>query len=122
MEIFSITKIRDKYGRDGFNLKLTRGDYASFSIAMNDGAGNPYTLQDGDALYFTVKKNTKTEDVVFQKVFEYGDIPTVEIEHDDTEGEKYGTYQYDVCLVKPGERPDTFIGPCDFIITEEVTF
>lgn len=103
-------------------IKLTRGDYASFSIGMTDATGEPYELQDGDVLYFTVKKNTKTEEIVFQKVFEYGDTLQVEIEHDDTASEKYGTYYYDCCLVKPGERPDTFIEPSEFIITAEVTF
>lgn len=115
--MFKITQ-----GADGPTIKLTRGDYCSFSIGMADATGNPYTLQDGDTLYFTIKKNTKTEEIVFQQSFSYGDTTTVEIENADTAEERYGTYKYDCCLVKTGERPDTFIGPADFILTEEVTF
>lgn len=115
-------RITDLDNVKGPTINLTRGDYAAFSIGMQDATGEPYTLQEGDVLYFTVKKNTKTEEIIFQKVFEYGDEPIVEIENQDTQNERYATYVYDCSLVKPGTRPDTFIGPANFVLTPEVTF
>jgi len=115
--VFSITEVRDKNGRKGYTLKLTRGDYASFSIGVTDASGEPYELQDGDTVTFTVKKTTKTTDVVLQKTG-----TAVEILPEDTAEQKYGNYVYDCQLTYDGGRVDTFIGPCDFVITEEVTF
>jgi hypothetical protein len=106
----------------GPTITLTRGDYACFTILMHRKNGDLYELQEGDILYFTVKKNTKTKQIIFQKVFQYGDEPAVEIENEDTKDEPYGTYSYDCSLVRPGTRPDTFIGPADFVIAPEVTF
>ncbi len=106
-----------KTGEKGPIIKLTRGDYASFHINIKDASGAEYVLQDGDVVTFTVKKNTKTEDVLIQKTGQ-----DVEIEHEDTAEMKYGTYVYDVQLTHANGRPDTFIGPSTFEITEEVTF
>ena len=46
----------------------------------------------------------------------------VEIVPQDTCEIRYGAYKYDVQLTFADGRVDTFIGPCDFVITEEVTF
>jgi hypothetical protein len=76
-----------------------------------------YELQPGDTLLFTVKKNTKTDDVLIQK-----SGPHIEIGPSDTEGLKYGVYKYDVELTYASGFVDTVILPTDFKITEEVTF
>lgn len=51
------------------DLKLTRGDThtITFGILMDDG--NHYELQEGDKLYFTVKKSFFSKDCVLQKTF-----------------------------------------------------
>lgn len=77
-----------------------------------------YTLQEGDTLTFTVKKNTKTSDIIFQK---HG--PTVKIEAEDTEGVSYGKYLYDVEFANSDRsKVDTIIEPTEFKVLEEVTF
>ncbi len=102
----------------GPTIELTRGDSASFVIEVTDYYGEPYELQDGDTITFTVKKNTRTDDIVFQKV---GTV--VSIEHEDTKRCKYGTYVYDVQLSNDTSgNVDTFIGPANFIVSDEVTF
>lgn len=106
-----------KSGKDGPVISLTRGDYASFTIEMKDASGEPYVLQEGDEVYFTVKRSTKDEEYLIQKTG-----TEIEILPADTEEFAYGTYKYDVQLSPADGKIDTFIGPSDFIITEEVTW
>lgn len=106
-----------KTGAKGPTITLTRGDYASFHIDIEDATGGEYTPQTGDVVTFTVKKNTKTEEVLIQKTGQ-----DIEIEHEDTAELRYGTYAYDVQLTYANGHIDTFIGPADFVLTEEVTF
>lgn len=111
-----------KQGAKGPTITLTRGDSCSFSVEISDAQGEPYELRDGDTVTFTVKKNTKTDETLIQKTFGYGDALTVAIGASETEQLKYGTYAYDLQLTYAGGGVDTFIGPADFILTEEVTF
>ena len=106
-----------KQGAKGPTITITRGDSASFHIDIVDASGTEYVLQDGDIVTFTVKKSTKTEDILIQKTGQ-----DVEIEHEDTADLRYGTYAYDVQLTYANGHIDTFIGPADFVLTEEVTF
>lgn len=106
-----------KQGAKGPTITLTRGDSASFHIDIVDSTGDAYELQDGDVVYFTVKKSTKTTDIVMQKTGQ-----DIVIDPSDTADLKYGTYAYDVQLSYAGGGVDTFIGPADFVVTEEVTF
>lgn len=76
-----------------------------------------YTPQPGDTLFFTVKKDTKTDEILIQKEGQH-----VEILPEDTEGLKYGKYVYDVELTYASGFRDTVILPTEFKITEEVTF
>lgn len=98
-------------------IKLTRGDYALFSIDILTADGNTYEMQEGDVVRFTVKKNTKSSDILIQKT---GTV--IEILHDDTKDLKYGTYKYDCELCHANGQPDTFIEPTDFELTPEVTW
>lgn len=76
-----------------------------------------YELEPGDTLLFTVKKNTKTDEILIQKSGKH-----IELLPDDTEGLKYGKYAYDVELTYASGFRDTVILPTEFKITEEVTF
>lgn len=96
---------------------ITRGDTASFGITIKDASGTEYTPQTGDIVTFTVKKSTKKEEALIQKTG-----VSIALEHDDTAELKYGTYVYDVQLEYANGDIDTFIGPADFVITEEVTW
>lgn len=98
-------------------MKLTRGDTAQFIITPYSSDGKEYTLQEGDVITFTVKKNTYNKQVLIQKTG-----LEVEIKPEETNNLTYGTYKYDVQMTFADGRVDTFIGPEDFVLTEEVTF
>lgn len=106
-----------KSGKEGPVITLTRGDYASFAIEMKDASGEPYELQTGDTVYFTVKRSTKDEEILIQK-----EGLEIEILPEDTEGLSYGTYRYDCQFTPSNGKIDTFIGPSDFVISDEVTW
>lgn len=110
--MFKITE-----GVKGPTISLTRGDYASFHIDAYDQNHNIYELQEGDVVTFTIKRNTKQKEALVQK---HG--LDIEIFPEDTENLQYGTYSYDVELAPASGHIDTFIGPADFVLTEEVTF
>ena len=76
-----------------------------------------YTLEEGDVLLFTVKKNTKTDEVIFQKSGQH-----IEILPADTEALPYGKYVYDVELTYASGFRDTVIRPKELKLTDEVTF
>ena len=109
-----------KINEDG-SFEIVRGDSASFRIRLytKSGSGTPteYIPQEGDTFLFTVKKNTKTEDVIFQK-----SGPNVDISPEDTEGLPNGKYVYDVQFTYASGFRDTVIRPSTFTILEEVTF
>lgn len=101
------------------DISLTRGDTLHLQITLTDQEGEVYTLQDGDALVFTVKKNTSSDVVLIQKNILNSDIT---ISHEDTKNMSYGTYVYDVQLTQANGDVTTVIKPSKFIITEEVNF
>lgn len=104
-------------------ITMTRGDYGLFSVEILKAKENPtdpdefYELEEGDVVYFTVKKNTKSDTPLIQKT---GLL--IEILHDDTKDLNYGTYVYDVQLTHANGEPDTFITYTDFVIEQEVTW
>lgn len=49
------------------DIEFIRGDTQFFRFQVKDGEGNPMQLKDGDRLYFTVKQNANSEDVLIQK-------------------------------------------------------
>ena len=107
---------------DDNSIEMVRGDSADFDIYLpiKNEQGEiigEYTLQEGDVLLFTVKKNTKTDEVIFQKSGQH-----VEILPEDTELLPYGKYVYDVELTYASGFRDTVIRPTEFKITQEATF
>ena len=99
------------------NITLTRGDTAELTLTvMNGSASYDYS---SDLTQFTVKRNTVTETVVFQKTFSGTSIV---INPSDTKDLQYTDLKYDVQLITPGGSVHTVIGPCDFKIAEEVNF
>lgn len=107
-------------------MMLTRGDSAYFEIGITDGNGKPIELKETDKVYFTVKKSTSDEEVLFQKVG-----TAVSINPEDTRGLEYGGYVYDIQVTFENGDVDTIIAPeigymntdvPNFIITKEVNF
>lgn len=104
-----------KINEDG-TMEIIRGDSGEFEITLRQGE-EEYQLQEGDTLFFTVKKNTKTDEVLIQKT---GKV--IFIDPEDTEGLAYGSYYYDVEFDSAGGLVDTVIPPTKFIVKQEVTF
>lgn len=103
-------------GTKGPTITLTKGDYCSFEIEPTDNQGDPYTLEEGDVLEFSVRRKKDDEEVLIQKTFGYGDELVVHIENADTKDLECGLYSYKCVLTKPDTKPDTFIGSADLFI------
>lgn len=98
-------------------ITLTRGDTCAFDVEIKTDSGATYTPQEGDVVTFTVKKDTKTSDIIIQKTGS-----TVVLNPADTHSLKYGSYLYDVTLTTQSQAVYTIITPTEFIIAEEVNF
>ena len=99
------------------NITLTRGDTAILTLIVKKN-GEDYDYSE-DLTQFTVKRNTVTEDIVFQKTFTGSSIV---IEPNDTKDLFYTDLKYDVQLITPENEVYTVITPADFIIAQEVNF
>jgi len=101
----------------GNDIAITRGDTAIFDFSLEG-----YTLNTGDTVYFTAKKQAGNTAIVLQKVissFTDG-MAKIELTADDTDIEAR-SYIYDIqCNLADG-RVDTVIGPACFKVLEGVT-
>ena len=102
---------------EGTTIYLTRGDSAEFNINIIGVDGNPYELQEGDLVEFTVKEDVYSSEVLIHKTG-----TNVVIEPSDTSELRYGTYVYDVQVTLSDGTVDTVIPPSEFSILSEVTF
>ena len=112
--------------KDGINTKInmamTRGDTERVTLNItNDGA--TYFFQDGDKVYFTVKKSALFDAKVIQKLImpTSGSEVEIIINPEDTKSLAFGEYVYDIQLTKHDGEVTTVIPYSDFIIREEVT-
>lgn len=103
---------------NGNAISLTRGDslILHVNVMQND---EPYVPQEGDVIRFALKKNVNDENVLILKEIDLTAMQLI-IEPEDTKELPYGTYKYDIELTTVGGFVDTFIGPANFKITEEV--
>ena len=102
-------------------IKVTRGDTPTYNVKLADASGEPYELQEGDALTFTVKASTKVSDpVLVQKVMTSETGPSFRLTEQDTALD-YGTYRYDVELRTAAGDVLTVVKPDKLEITAEVT-
>jgi hypothetical protein len=102
---------------EGTKIYLTRGDSAEFNINIIDADGNPYELQEGDLVEFTIKEDIYSSDALIYKTG-----TTIVIEPSDTSRLRYGTYVYDVQVTLSDGTVDTIIPPSEFKVLSEVTF
>lgn len=106
------------------DLEFTRGDTQILRFQLKDAEDNLIELTVSDNLYFTVKQNQNSEDVLIQKKFptdiEYSDgYYNIVISSEDTSDLAYGTYQYDIEL-KSGDYVKT-LGFGTITLTDEIT-
>ena len=99
---------------------LTRGDNADILVKIYDEDKTEYELQPGDTLTFTLKNNCETTTVLIQK--DCSSDSMIHLTPSDTNGLKYGIYNFDVQLTLANGKVYTVIPPHDFEITKEVTF
>lgn len=94
-----------------------------------DKAGNVVQLQDTDTLYFTVKRDSYTNNFLFQKKLNEGiklqddGYYHITIDPADTNGLDYGPYVYDIQLkrTQPKDYVKTLINGT-ITLAEEVTW
>ena len=108
---------------------MARGDLEvrTFQIRSPSAGGGtePYTEQ-LDEIYMTVKRNENDKNFLFQKRLSDGGIISkgdgeyeFTIQPEDTDGLAYGSYGFDVELVKNGAVKKTFCG--ELVLTKEYT-
>lgn len=106
------------------NITMPRGDLRAVKFKVNQGT-SIYT--DFDEIFFTVKKSFNNRNALFQKKLSDGtiilredDLYHLRIEPEDTDGLDYGTYAFDIELVKGDTIKQTTVG--ELVLTNEVTF
>lgn len=99
-------------------IQITRGDTGLFTLSITSG-GESYDYS-SDQVLFTVKRNTNTNEIIFQKNVGYGQVVTILPE--DTASLPYGTYVYDVQVTTEQGIVNTVITPSPFIVEREVTW
>ena len=109
---------------NGTNLAMTRGDSEWLWVRAVDRKGNPWPFVEGDIIYFTVKDDTHTEVIRFQKIItEFIEGKAyITIDPIDTKGMEYGKYTYDVQASFASGIVKTVIRPSVFEILDEVTY
>lgn len=108
------------------DLEFTRGDTQYVKFQLKDAEGKVIKLGSEDNLYFTLKQNSNSKKVLFQK--KYPETIKINgsdgyfyfvIESEDTSLLSYGTYEYDIEL-KSGTYVKT-LGAGTITLTEEIT-
>ena len=106
-------------------MNITRGDYKKIKFQRKN-MNNEIITDKPDKMYFTIKNNEYTKDVLIQKTFENGITFTeeyyyvIEILPKDTDNLSYGKYYFDIEIIING-KPKT-IKIDEFNITKEITF
>ena len=103
---------------NGEAISLTRGDSLILHVEVTQNF-EPYVPQEGDVIRFALKKNSNDQEVLILKDIDLNSMQLI-IDPEDTKSLAYGTYRYDIELTTVSGFVDTFIGPANFKITEEV--
>ena len=89
-------------------IRLTRGDTFRAQVSIFTVEGEPYVPEPGDLITFSVKKRYTSKNVVISKTVPNGTL-ILELEPTDTANLDVGVYVYDVDIIFPSGRKDTFI-------------
>lgn len=100
------------------NLRMVRGDSDSIAVTIK----GDYTLQQGDFVELTVRKDPYSPIVLHKRITEFTDNTfTIGFSPEDTASLSFGDYVYDVQLTFGG-AVKTIIPPSRLTIGEEVTY
>lgn len=105
-------------------ISMIRGDTETITIGKTDIDGLSVPFENGDIIYFTVKKSIHDSVKILQKVidtFDNGKV-IIKIDHDDTKDIECGTYMYDVQLNDKNGGVTTIVKPSRFYIKGEITY
>jgi hypothetical protein len=102
-------------------FSMVRGDTQSFELEIKEND----TAVTVDSIYFTVKNDAHTNEVLFQKKLNDGitlsnNIYNIIIDPSDTDELDYGRYAYDIEIIKNSVKKTILVGILE--ISEEVTF
>jgi hypothetical protein len=103
------------------SFSMTRGDTYNLTIALKNPDDTLLILDPLDKLYFTLKKDTDTSEIIVQKILT-SDQRTITLHPTDTKDLAYGTYLFDIELRKGTGEIYTIVKPKALEITKEVTF
>jgi hypothetical protein len=118
MEVKAMLKVK------GTTITFNRGDDVCLKVNVYDSEGQPYTLQSGDALYFSAKAKAKDSNYAIppkKLELDSENAPVIHIEPKDTWDLEFGTYVYDVQMITAGGRSSTIIKPSPLVIEESIT-
>ena len=102
------------------HIRMPRGDIRNIHFTVRDANDTEVSKE------FTVKANTSSRKIIIQKkltdgtITKRGNVYSFSIMPEDTDNVDYGTYYYDIELIRGDQIHQTFVGK--LIITEEVTF
>ena len=108
------------------NIMLTRGDSAYITVTLKAQDGAAYTMQAGDKLTLTVRKQAiDTSSVLLQSV---SDTDTIKLAPEQTKTLASGSYSYDIQLTTVAGDVFTVAGATstnnnlsNFVVLPEVT-
>ncbi len=105
------------------HIGITRGDSFYFAIFFRRN-GEEVAFSQGDKIYFTLKDNVDTEEILVQKIItEFTDgRAVISLEPNDTKNLAFKRYVYDIQYTKADGFTRTLILPSDFTIKPEVTY
>ena len=101
-------------------ISMTRGDTPTFTLALTDPDGNPYSPMTGDEIIFVIKKSPD-----LPEIWATVSIPTDTLELRFQEGTtralEFGKYYYEISLNNDTQDyHDTFIPATPIFILEEL--
>lgn len=104
-------------------MEFIRGDTAKYKFQRHDADGNVITTK-ADNIYFTVKTNGYSDDVLLQKTIEDMEFDNdyyyhFVIEPSDTDNLSFGTYRYDIEVIQDNVKTTT-VG--ELVLDEEITW
>lgn len=94
--------------KDTLDMETIRGNTASFAFKCTNKMNNRSMFQDGDTVYFTIRKIIG-KDVVLQKTCTSfpDDICSIIVSADETQALDEGNYIYDLILERASGEVDT---------------
>lgn len=110
---------------EGLVIIMPRGDIRPVRFFIRN-RNTKDIISNFDEIYFTVKRSFDTKDYLFQKRYSENEIELQEdgsyqlvIDAKDTEGRRYGTYVFDIEILRGSDVKQTYTGK--LVLTDEAT-